>query len=360
MRARDLDRVNACGLLDAAYAEGQLGADEYRERTASAAGAKTIGALNRLVGDLQIPAAARDLAPHRPAVTRTPLRRPGAGYPPRTRARSADRAATSQLLDLAHGDGQLTEQEHGALTERAAAARTLGELAELVADLQRPAAAAPAPRPPRSRRRQWYLAALTTAAMLAAWAGYYLTGRMTDTPPPHQPIAAFAELGAVPPRVIETPVLASEAGVRQFLRDYQAKFGDLQADELTLHHEHGSVARAVPGQPNRLIKYDYRGGFAQSGEIGTRKSDTPVVDLATLNIPGLAAILSAAPDQLKVPGGKVSHLTVDINDHDGYRQFGIGRGAPVVSVYVSNGYGESGHLLADFAGRVARAWPFQG
>lgn len=56
LRARDSDRVEICGLLDGALAEGQLTADEHAERTAAAMRAPTLAALRGLVADLQIAA----------------------------------------------------------------------------------------------------------------------------------------------------------------------------------------------------------------------------------------------------------------------------------------------------------------
>jgi hypothetical protein len=55
LRARDSDRADACGLLDAALADGQLSASEHASRTATAMKAKTFDELDRLIGDLQIP-----------------------------------------------------------------------------------------------------------------------------------------------------------------------------------------------------------------------------------------------------------------------------------------------------------------
>ncbi|WP_433608484.1 DUF1707 SHOCT-like domain-containing protein [Prescottella agglutinans] len=55
-RARDIDRAQACGLLDAGYGEGQLDPTEYEARTTAAMKAKTLGELESLVSDLQIPA----------------------------------------------------------------------------------------------------------------------------------------------------------------------------------------------------------------------------------------------------------------------------------------------------------------
>lgn len=55
-RARDIDRAQTCGLLDAGYGEGQLDPTEYEARTTAAMKAKTLGELDALVSDLQIPA----------------------------------------------------------------------------------------------------------------------------------------------------------------------------------------------------------------------------------------------------------------------------------------------------------------
>lgn len=52
-RARDVDRVNTRGLLDAAYADGELEPAEYHQRTAAAGSAKTLAELDALVADLQ-------------------------------------------------------------------------------------------------------------------------------------------------------------------------------------------------------------------------------------------------------------------------------------------------------------------
>ncbi|MET7770664.1 DUF1707 domain-containing protein [Nocardia sp. NPDC005366] len=55
LRARDDDRADACGLLDAALADGQLSVAEHAARTSSAMKAQSFGELDTLIGDLQIP-----------------------------------------------------------------------------------------------------------------------------------------------------------------------------------------------------------------------------------------------------------------------------------------------------------------
>lgn len=77
-RARDIDRAQACALLDAGYGEGQLGPSEYHTRTTQAMKAKTLAELASLVSDLQIPEhlveAARSSAPK---TRRLPVHRRG-------------------------------------------------------------------------------------------------------------------------------------------------------------------------------------------------------------------------------------------------------------------------------------------
>lgn len=55
LRARDTDRADVCGLLDAALADGQLTASEHTARTQAAMRAKSFGELDKLIADLQIP-----------------------------------------------------------------------------------------------------------------------------------------------------------------------------------------------------------------------------------------------------------------------------------------------------------------
>ncbi|MEV5836706.1 DUF1707 domain-containing protein [Nocardia sp. NPDC052112] len=364
MRARDLDRADASSVLDAAYAEGQLGADEYRERTARAETAKTIADLDRLTHDLQVPSAVRDLVPGAPTPVRNPLRRAGSTgrYPDHTRARDADRDTTGQLLDSARRDGQLTEEEHQTLGELAQGAKTLGDLADLVDDLQRPTDAPLPPTPPRSNRRRWYVIGVTAASVCSAVAAFALTsGAAISDAPPVAPVgAAVPDLGAVQPVVVATPNLLTREGVTHFLAKYRAKFGDPQVDALTLFGDYATVARAVPGQPNRQVRYDYRGGFAQSGAPVSRKTDTPAADLTELNVAAVSDLLATAPTVLKVPNGVVTHMDVEVDATGGYSSYGIAKGATIVRIFAGNQFNESGYLLLTLAGQIVRAWPFEG
>ncbi len=287
------------------------------------------------------------------------------------RARDLDRSDTASVLDAAYAEGQLGADEYHDRVAKAKAATTIGDLTALTADLQTPAAlGARAPRvvstsPKRARpsRQGWYSAALTAAALVVAFGAFALTSGDDEPAPAAPPAAAVpeaepaaprAELDDVDPVIIETPDLVTGAGLAHFIADFRAEFGDTIADEISLHPDHGDVERAVPGQPNRLVTYDYRGGFQRPSEPTTRKVDTPTVDLGALDTTAVGAALANAGTIAQVPDGKVSHLSVEI-----YR-FGSSEGQMVVWVYVGNEFDESGHFVLDPAGEVLRVWPFEG
>jgi len=66
MRVSDADRDAAAGLLNAAFAEGRLTADEHGQRVEAACAARTWQQLHQLTADLPAPpAAAEPMAPAR-------------------------------------------------------------------------------------------------------------------------------------------------------------------------------------------------------------------------------------------------------------------------------------------------------
>ncbi len=69
-RAKDTDRQDTCAILDNALSDGEVSAEEHRERVSAATKAVTLGDLQALVGDLQSntsrPLPALDSRPKRP------------------------------------------------------------------------------------------------------------------------------------------------------------------------------------------------------------------------------------------------------------------------------------------------------
>lgn len=358
VRARDIDRAETSTLLDAAYAEGQLGAGEYHDRVAQARNAKTLGDLRRLAADLQPPAGTGPLPPgaalgSRPAASRAGKK---TSYPPRTRARDVDRANAGELIDAARRDGQLTAEEHRILTELLGSARTLGELADLVADLQgsRRVPTRPVPGEPSASARNPVL--LLAAGLIAAFVGFAVTSTDSDPPVPAPAPGAAAgpgwdDIAAV---VIETPDLLTAAGLAHFLDDYRAKFGDTAADSVYLYPDFATIDRAVPGAPNRAVDYDYRGGFTQSGDITTRRTDTQPVDLGLLDPAGIGAAAANAVAATRVPGGAVSSMSVAVESS------GDLAGRPVVRISVQNEFSETGSVYTDPRGAILDISIFEG
>src|SRR5690606_26977398 len=147
--------------------------------------------------------------------------------------------------------------------------------------------------------------------------------------PSRRPPDLRPEFDDVEPIVVATPELITGAGMAHFIADYRAEFGDTIADEVSLYPDHGDVDRAIPGQPNRQVSYDYRGGFQRPSDPTTRKVDTPTVDLGVLDTAAIGAALANAAAIAQVPDGKVSHLSVEIH------RFPPNEGRMVVAVYVS-------------------------
>ena len=337
-----MDRVRARTLLDAAYEEGQLGAGEYHDRSDRAEAAETIGELRGLVADLQTPAGVAGWSePPGP----DPAQRSGR-YPGRIRARNADRDRTCKALDTASADGQLSAGEYETRTDLAAAAVTLGDLAGLTDDLQKPA---PSPIDPRSRLRRRvvrFAGVLAVVAALAGVGGFRLTHRSA----PPAPVTAPAG-PSVQPVVVETPDLTTAAGFEKFRRDYRAKFGDTVVDELSLSPNRASVDRTSTTQPNRVAGYEYRGGFMASSAPTTRSATAPIFDLATVDSSALADLLTRCVALVKVDGGAVSHLRMAFDDSTKM---------PTIDIFVENGFDERGYVEATPAGHIIRVSPFGG
>ncbi|MFE3546297.1 DUF1707 domain-containing protein [Nocardia sp. NPDC059177] len=341
-RARDIDRAQVSTVLDAVYAEGQLSAGEYHDRAARAGTARTLGELEQLTADLQSPAV---LGGQGTVERKRFGRRNSGAYPARTRARDADRTRITAALDAARADGQLDADEHTAYTESASAARTLGELSTLVADLQqRP------PAPVKPKARNTFRIATGAAVLLVGISAFVWTVRTEPAPAPAP--AETVDYDAAPPLVIQTPTLTTLAGFTYFLDDYRVQFGDTVVDEAVLHADQASVVRRAPDNPSWTADYRYQGGFARaSTQISTRERDAVDIDLAQVNTDALGAALTNAAAMTAVPDGAVTHFRI-ANDSwsDG----------PAITIFVGNEVDQSGHLVIALSGELLKTYPYEG
>jgi hypothetical protein len=240
------------------------------------------------------------------------------------------------VLDSAYADGQLDAEEHRFRTEVATAAKTLGELRELVEDLQ---LEKPMPelreRPPQLPARRGRRVAACVVGLLLLGVGFGV-GKLSG-----EQSSATGEAGVVAqgppaaPIVVGPTALHTPAGLRAFIDGVRAEFGTTQVVDLTLYPDYASLDMPVAGAPARTQSYVYRGGFDRTSD-GSREPDDPLVDLATVDVDKILGLLAGAGQSLNVDSPKTQYLIV--------RDTGEG---PHVSIHASdNDTGQSGYLEA--------------
>ncbi len=212
------------------------------------------------------------------------------------RLRDKDRVDACALLDAARDDGQLTEAEHAERTRAATKARTFGALDAVIDDLQIPANLVDAPVVSPARRRpsrRWLvavavIAAATLIGMLCGWAS--------------------SEGG--PAAALTPPDMTTAAGIESFFGAYREHFGDLIADEVTLHAHNASIERPAAGDPSKSERTFYRGKFDDASTT-TRDPDLEPLDLGEIDIPKLAALVAGAPRTVGAPQAQISHISIE-------------------------------------------------
>ncbi|RVW07650.1 DUF1707 domain-containing protein [Prescottella agglutinans] len=273
---------------------------------------------------------------------------------PRTRARDIDRAQTCGLLDAGYGEGQLDPTEYEARTTAAMKAKTLGELDALVSDLQIPdhlveAARASAAAPRRRVPARGVAAGVAAAAVIV---GIVVLVTREDEPAPEPAEVVAAQQAPAPapipagepqPMVIEPIDTATADGIAEFLRLFQAKFGDQVVDDLYLEQRHASFQRMLPEQPHRVQRWDFYRGFDPSGSPSSRSSDTATVDLAGIEIDRLGDLIREAPSLVGLPAGRIDYIIVRPDPITA---------EPEIGIYVEDPALRSGYLYATFDGRV--------
>jgi Domain of unknown function (DUF1707)/Domain of unknown function (DUF4333) len=123
------------------------------------------------------------------------MMQPGSSYGDPTRANDADRAGICAILDNAYADGELDPDEHRQRCSSAMAAKTRGQLLDLISDLQarRPAfTAQPAIAARANPNRKWVIGAIVGGGCLAAIGVLGISGFFVsrDTSPGPLPMPA--------------------------------------------------------------------------------------------------------------------------------------------------------------------------
>jgi hypothetical protein len=259
-----------------------------------------------------------------------------------TRARDIDRALLVTALDNAYADGQLTFDEHRDRQERARAARTLGELHALAADLQADVAL-PEPKPaprrsPTGPRRGSTLvgaAVVTTVIVLAA-----VLGVVTAADRPAPPVPAVDTAAA--PIVAEPFDFATADGLADFRTRFLDRFGDPTVSDVTIYppDNRASLDRMVDGGRTRSV--DVRGGFDESADTELLGSGYQPFDISQIDMGTLANAMAGAPAAVEVPGAAVTHVVVR------------NMGSPEILVFASDADNRGGYVSTTFAGDVVR------
>lgn len=274
-----------------------------------------------------------------------------------TRAKDSDRTDTCQILDSALADGQLSAEEHRQRVASATTAVTLGDLRSLVTDLQTgdgsvklPTLTTGAGRPVRTTG--WGLLAAGAAVMLVVgiaigWGVYAAPGQspMTAAQDPGAKPDGVAPLVLTPPRQLQ-----SLGGLTGLLAQMKKKFGDTTGYELSIYSDYAILERPDPGEPRRVLRYDYRGGW-DDPDTTTVSSDERVVDLGKFDVEKIAAILHGAPETLGIKRNEINNVYLDIK---GSKDITAPPDTVEISIYVSGKFNNSGYIELDPDGNQKR------
>ena len=253
--------------------------------------------------------------------------------------------------------------EHQRRIDAAIKATTLGQLRELLDDLQIPDPLPP-PEPPaaRSRRRGALLAAAGGVIVLVAWLAWTLSGSGGD---PESPVAAVPDSPAAPPAVTKGPVvpvddvppavlklpreLNTVAGMTAIVDEIRNRFGSTMGYELALTPEQAFLALPDPADDGAKLVYTYRGGWGNPSSRPRSDSDE-LADLATFDVPAAVAAWAAAPATLQIAPGDVADTYFDVDHIAGPP----GPGGLEILLRVSTRSGTDGYVHLDPAGRILR------
>jgi len=272
-----------------------------------------------------------------------------------TRAKDSDRNNTCQVLDSALADGQLSGEEHRIRVAAATTAATLGDLQQLVDDLQNDNA--PVQMPDLKKPSRLANGGGSGWGMRAAVAGVLVVlgiaigwGLYGNTP---SPLSFNSDPGAksdgIPAKVLTPPKqLMSLGGLNGLFEQMRQKFGDTKGFDLTIFDDYASLERQDPAEPRRALRYSYRGGWADPSETNM-SSDARVVDLAAMDVPTIVGLIRGAPETLGINPNEVKDMHVSVSQDD---DVDAAPGALSIEIFVSPNFGNSGYFEVDGAGTM--------
>jgi hypothetical protein len=269
----------------------------------------------------------------------------GGGVTTATRAKDTDRQATCAVLDTALGDGELSGEEHRERVSKATNAVTLGDLKQLVSDLQgdTPARlrAAKSSGAPVVRARWIGVAALVVSVLFGMGLGWGLYGNTSS------PLDFTSDPGAKPDgvaAVVLTPPkqLQSLGGLNGLLEQARKKFGDTIGYRLLVYPTYASFYRPDPADDRRVLDYDYRGGW--DDPTTSPKTDAKAVpaDLSKFDVKAVVGVLRGAPETLGIKPAEVKSTYLIVEP----AKDPTAPGTLTLSIYVSGEYGSGSIDLA--------------
>ena len=271
------------------------------------------------------------------------------------------------MLDSALADGQLSMTEHRQRVGAATNAATLGELQELVADLQTASAAAPLGTPSAKLRSRRVLLAVAGLVVLAGGAiavallSHPGSSAHDASVPPSAQAQETRALAAEPtsptpedpaPVVVDPHQdLQSAEGLAHLIDAIRTRFGDTMGYELAVMPDGAMLARPDPTDERSKLVYTFHGGW---GDPSTRsRSDTDdLTDLAAFDVAAAAAAMRNAPETLAIAPTDVAGSYLDV-DYIAEPE-PAGPGALELLVKVTTNTGANGWIYLDGASNVKR------
>lgn len=254
-------------------------------------------------------------------------------------------------------------EEHRERVGAATNAVTLGDLRDLVDDLQSDGGAASALQSPdgyagllgfvrartRRRGRRPLVVALLAGLVLGLGIGW---GIYSDASSPFQVASdPGARPDGVAPVVLKPPTqLHSVGGLTGLIEQTRKRFGNVVGYRLLVYPTYASLDRPDPSDDRRILASDYRGGWDDPTNKAKTSTDAPdPVDLSAFDIPIVVGILRGAPDTLHIKRAEVTNTYLIIEP----APRPVTPGALSLSVYVSSDYA-SGSLTFAGDGTIKR------
>ena len=276
------------------------------------------------------------------------------------RAKDADRDRHVEVIEAAYVDGQIGDADRELRVSRALSAETLDELESLTRDLQPPAGLVPSAGrsgPARTssvpgRLVGGLVALVAVVVLLGAGALALVLFSASEGSESGSPVEVASEQAAPAPsqEVAEAPAFEmTPAGVRAFVRGYEAEFGTL--DVLVVGFYPTRVGAQVPvrGSRPRSERWTWTGSWTQDTQAAAVTGPTATLDLDAVDVRRLFANIATARRTLDVQRGRLTHVLLN-----------SWSGTPTANIYIGNDFGETGYLKTTLAGDVVRAFPYGG